>query len=316
MRTAIACALAAAIASGCGGMLAPTDGQVVPSTTAPVEFTGAVFAAGKPITVRAFDFRARAWTAVASTTSAPASATKFGTAALYDWKTTVPLDARFWLAGFPGGFGARVQAATPDGALLSVEASWRACAATWGNRAQFADHCASDHTPAAWIATADFVPPVVRTLDVRRYTTAQLTDADADRILADATVVLQELDTQDVRCGEELERKGPVSVFTTGDGSIDSDAEFTAVKNLPGDVMIVNDINWCGGLAPNIIGCASGDSFAAVRFGSLEGILWAHEHGHTRGLPHRTSDYAVMNPTIRTTARGVNATECAAYAGS
>jgi len=313
MRMAIACALAAAVASGC--MLAPTDGQVVSSTTAPVAFGGAVFAPGQGITVRAFDFQARAWTAVASTTSAAGVAATFGKAALYGWRTTVPLDARFWLAGFPSGFGARVQAANPSGALMSVEASWNACAKTWDDPGQFALHCASDHTPAAWIATADFVPPVVRKLDVRRYTTAELTDADADRILADATVVLQELDTEDLRCGEELERKAPVSVFATGDGSIDSDTEFAAVRNLPGEVMIVNDINWCGGLVPNVIGCASGDSFAAVRLGSREGILWAHEHGHTRGLPHRTSDYAIMNPVIRTTARGVNATECAAYAG-
>ncbi|WP_179957550.1 hypothetical protein [Exilibacterium tricleocarpae] len=74
--------------------------------------------------------------------------------------------------------------------------------------------------------------------------------------------------------------------------------------NTPGFVKAVNRINWCGGFSPNIIGCAPapGNGILVVRFtSSLEGILWAHEHGHTRGLRHRNSSTAVMAPSIANT---------------
>jgi hypothetical protein len=314
MRTVLLTALAAALVSGC--MFTPTDGQVVAATGAPVVFSGMLLGPDEPVTVRAFDVRARGWGAVATTASSTQS-TPLGTAALYPWSATATLEPRFWLAGFPTGFGARVQADTGSVPLLSVGPDWVSCGRSHPDPGGFAAHCASGHAPVAWIGTADFAPPVVRTLEVRRHTSAQITEAEADRILSDASVVLQELDTADLRCGEELQRKTALSVFTTGDGSIDSDVDFRAIRDLPGEVMIVNDINWCGGLVPNVVGCASGDSFAAVRLGSsLEGILWAHEHGHNRGLPHRVSDYAVMNPSLRTTARGVNGQECGAYVGS
>ncbi|HJQ83019.1 MAG TPA: hypothetical protein VKA21_03015 [Candidatus Binatia bacterium] len=312
-------AVLSALVAGC--MTLPQDGQVVATTTDPVAFRGAMLGPGEPVDVQAFDFPSRTWSTVASTASASQSFTSLGKSPLYAWSVTAALEPRFWLRGFPSGYGARVRTAATSAAYgevapVSVTADWWACARAHPDPIQFGIHCRSPRTPVAWIGTADFAPPLVRRLDVRRYTTARLTDADADRILSEATGVLQELDVDDVRCGEELVRSGPVSVFTTGDGSIDDGAEFVAVRDLPGNVMIVNDINWCGGIIPNVIGCAAGDSFVAVRLGGSEGILWAHEHGHTRGLPHRQSDYAIMNPVIRTTARGVNATECAAYSGS
>jgi hypothetical protein len=106
-----------------------------------------------------------------------------------------------------------------------------------------------------------------------------------------------------------------VTVFDDGDGSIDSAAEFNAVIALAGFVKVVNQINWCSGIGFNIIGCAPipGSSLVVVRFTGAEGILWAHEYGHTRGLPHNTGGTAIMNGTITATHTMVTPSECAAF---
>jgi hypothetical protein len=155
-------------------------------------------------------------------------------------------------------------------------------------------------------------------LQVRRFTTTPLTDAEATSILGNATTVLQTNDgAGDVACAVQMSRSGGVTVFADGDGSIDSAAEFNALIGLPGHIKAVNQINWCGGLIPNVIGCAPvpGNSLAIVRFtASLEGILWAHEFGHNKGLGHRNDDAnAVMNGTITSTRRRVTAAECTSF---
>ncbi|MCE3253460.1 MAG: hypothetical protein K0Q67_2480, partial [Cellvibrio sp.] len=158
---------------------------------------------------------------------------------------------------------------------------------------------------------------VNKALAVSRFTTASITNAEADQILGNATNVLQANNGNgDVACQVSMSRSGNVSTFATGDGSIDSSAEFNAVISTPG-VKVVNRINWCGSLAPNIIGCAPvpGSAFTVVRYSSgiTEGILWAHEYGHTRGLNHRNDATAVMNGTIASTHLNVTATECNAF---
>lgn len=79
---------------------------------------------------------------------------------------------------------------------------------------------------------------------------------------------------------------------------------------------VVNAINWCGGLAPNIIGCApiGGDSLVVVRFtANQEGILWDHEFGHNKGLQHRNVANVLMNETIGATNRRVTEAECSTF---
>jgi hypothetical protein len=160
------------------------------------------------------------------------------------------------------------------------------------------------------------VYPVVpaRGLEVRRFTTAVLNNADADRILTDATRVLVRNDgTGDVACPVRLFRQGNVSAFNNGNGMINSNADFNTINGLAGRVKVVNQINWCGGLIPNVIGCAPvpGNSQVVVRFtANQEGILWAHEYGHTRNLGHVTGATSIMNGTIGTTHTRVTQNEC------
>lgn len=164
-------------------------------------------------------------------------------------------------------------------------------------------------------------PPGSATYDlvVARHDRAILDGARAEDILEDATEVLQRNDgPADVSCDVTMQPDGPVTVFTIGNGVINSESGFMAVNDSPGNVKLVNAINWCGGPGVGIIGCAPvpGNSFVAVRFtGNQEGILWAHEFGHNKGLSHRTGDNLVMNPTIGETRRRINAEECTAYLG-
>lgn len=153
-------------------------------------------------------------------------------------------------------------------------------------------------------------------LSVKRYTTATLSNADVDAILTEANDILQTGGITDTECPVEFLRSGSVTSFTTGDGSIDSQSEFDTLIALSGKVKIVNAINWCGAIIPNVVGCSPmpGSSQLGIRFGTThqEAIMWAHEYGHTRGLAHRAGTY-VMNGTIANANTRVTATECTAY---
>lgn len=159
--------------------------------------------------------------------------------------------------------------------------------------------------------------PFQHQLRVSRFTTTVLTGGDADSIFSDATSVLKTDDgAGDAGCRITVSRLGSVTVFSTGDGSIDSQTEFNNVNGLPGAVKVVNDINFCGAANPLAIGCAPrpGNSLVVVRFiANQEGILWAHEFGHNKGLPHRSSATAVMNGTIGVNRLGVSSAECGNY---
>lgn len=160
--------------------------------------------------------------------------------------------------------------------------------------------------------------PVERRLSISRYTTATLDNASADAILAKASNALQNDNSgDDVACDVTFTRDGNVTTFSTGDGSIDIQSELDAVFALPGEVKLVNAINWCNGIVSNAYGCAPipGSSFVVVRFGidRRDGLIWAHEYGHNRGLPDRTiSDYVMSGSNTPRSTR-INSTECDAY---
>ncbi|MCP4265569.1 MAG: matrixin family metalloprotease [Candidatus Brocadiaceae bacterium] len=162
--------------------------------------------------------------------------------------------------------------------------------------------------------------PKTHNLQVRRHitTTPVLSNARADSILSNASTILQTNDgAGDVACDVRMVRSGNVTAFTTGNGIINSSADFNAVISLPGHAKVVRQINWCGRLIPNVIGCAPrpGNSFAVVRRSNVisEAILWTHEFGHNKGLTHRNGTRAVMRPTININNKRINSTECSAY---
>jgi len=158
-------------------------------------------------------------------------------------------------------------------------------------------------------------------LNINRYHRTSLTQARADQITIDMTNILRTVDGPgDVFCDIAFVR-GSMTTFTTGDGSIDTQAELNAVFNLPGRVKVVNRINFCEGrIDPSFIGCGQtpGNSFIMERSTSSscperEGILWVHEYGHNKGLPHRNQSYAVMHQTFNCNHRRINSTESQAY---
>lgn len=157
-------------------------------------------------------------------------------------------------------------------------------------------------------------------LSISRYTSASLNDAEADTILQDASTILQTRDSSvDVSCPLRLTRDGAVGTFTSGTGVVDSESSFNAVCAEPGYVHVVNQIDWCGAFIPDVIGCAStpGDCMVVIRFTPAppvqEGILWAHEYGHTKGLDHRDAADAVMRSFIGPTHRLLTAAESTAF---
>ncbi len=194
----------------------------------------------------------------------------------------------------------------------------------FGSRGTFFADVTGDRKADAIVVNDDTVtvrraedPPPQRPLEVSRFNTSALTNADADRILGDASSLLWQNDGPgDISCQQHLFRNGAVTVFNTGNGIINSQQDFNTINGLPGRIKVVNQINFCGALIPNVIGCAPvpGTSQIVVRFTQdQEGILWAHEYGHTRGLNHRNESNAVMNGTIGVTNKRVNSGECTAF---
>lgn len=161
-------------------------------------------------------------------------------------------------------------------------------------------------------------PVVVHRLSISRHRNVTLTNARADRILRDATDALQVDDGgSDLSCLVELVRRGNVAIPLMGTGVINTKAGFNALMALvPGNVIVVNQINWCSGIGANIIGCAPvpGRKLVVVRFtANQEGILWAHEFGHNKGLNHTTGTNRIMRGTIGVNNNRVSASESNAY---
>ena len=158
---------------------------------------------------------------------------------------------------------------------------------------------------------------VIHDLEVRRQQLAPLTTAEADRILDDASRVLQTVDRDgDVAADVLLARIGPLTSFASPDGFINSSGDFRAHCGIGGQIFVVNEINWCGRIGSNIIGCADrpGRCLMVVRIEPLnEGILWAHEFGHNAGLDHRSAPFALMAPTLAPVNRVINAAERNAF---
>jgi len=160
--------------------------------------------------------------------------------------------------------------------------------------------------------------PMEIELTVKRHQSVTFADARVDTILADASDVAQKGRGSDVACGVTLKRKGAVETFDEPGAVINSEADFRRFMNAPGHVKIIQEINWCGGFIPNVLGCADvpGKSLVVVDYNDdLEGIMWLHELGHNKGLSHRNDKAAVMYPSLGRSRLGLLAGECRAYRG-
>jgi hypothetical protein len=128
--------------------------------------------------------------------------------------------------------------------------------------------------------------------------TNPMTDARLDAILDLANSRAGAGDfLDDVACCTFMSREGTAQTFGTSvDGLdvIDDSTELNTVLNhSAAHFKVVRAINYCGGPATNVIGCAwrPGHGAAVVRRSNLgsEGVLWIHEYGHNVGLPHNTT---------------------------
>ncbi len=93
-----------------------------------------------------------------------------------------------------------------------------------------------------------------------------------------------------------------MSVFTNGNGVINTSADFRDIQRLRGNVKVVAMFRWCGGFVTGtVIGCAdlNSTSLAVIPWRPNEdGSLLAHEFGHTWGLNHNNAANAVMLPIL------------------
>ncbi len=156
-------------------------------------------------------------------------------------------------------------------------------------------------------------------LVITRHGAATLDDSGATSILNYASKALQDVDgPDDVTCDIKFGRSGPVRAVA-GLSVINSDADFDQICRAGGNVHVVKEINFCGGPGGGtIVGCADqpGTCMAVVRHGytyQSEALIWAHEYGHNKGLPHRRTAFAIMYPSLNESNRRVNLQESRAY---
>jgi len=162
-------------------------------------------------------------------------------------------------------------------------------------------------------------------LKVAKHRDVQLSDADVRDILRRVSALLQRADgTGDVSAQVELVLDGQVENFA--DSSIRSDVltsdqmKRLQTENDQYDVLIVNDLWYCGGkVAPGVLGCARvGQVDVQIVVENKRGflrdtaaVLWAHELCHNGGSEHRRLEdtISLMSPSIGSTNRRINSSE-------
>lgn len=152
-------------------------------------------------------------------------------------------------------------------------------------------------------------------MTISRHVSVSLSEKRADQILADARKVLAGVDGKDdVSCDVDFRRSGPIATFT-GSDVIEDETDMVNVCAQTGNVHLVSMIDWCG-VPGDYRGCANATANCMVvvrEVDWLEGILWAHEFGHTQGLHHRNVPNALMDEKLYYENRRVLAWECAAF---
>lgn len=153
-----------------------------------------------------------------------------------------------------------------------------------------------------------------------------LTEEQVDEALERASSLLNETGNQ---CNVTFKRNGPIETFDSAPKDIGNLDDLEAVHRVPADVKIVESINFCMGRydKEGWWGCAWRPEGLLKTVIVIRGlrpggdpivgrderyILWAHEFGHTKGLPHRVDDdRALMTPcAVGTLTRRITKDEC------
>jgi hypothetical protein len=167
-----------------------------------------------------------------------------------------------------------------------------------------------------WLEPASAQQTKTHFLTVGHHEKAKITDDEVDKILAEASKVL-------AKCKVILKREGPVRKFASSrtpsfiDTPSSTDPRSVrdavhardAVHSENFDVKVIElPIGFCRFGQLNGMGCAwdpppppekerpKHKSIIVGRFNDTKfaGKIWAHEFGHTRGLPHRSDKTALM----------------------
>jgi hypothetical protein len=145
-------------------------------------------------------------------------------------------------------------------------------------------------------------------LTVSRHQDVALSADDVDKILADASKMLQKISARtsnpnSVACNVTFKRNGPVTTFESSDAPkiIRAAADRDAIHSEKADVKVVERIKFCRGDRDEFAGCAwppqdNSRSIIVVRDPPVPApaLLWAHEFGHRMGLRHRGEPRALM----------------------
>jgi len=136
------------------------------------------------------------------------------------------------------------------------------------------------------------------------------TEDEINKILQDATNAAGAQN-----CSFILQRSGPLRELTADISPIRilSVFDFIEMRAQPQDLTIVEDIEWCGKYDPTFVGCAELPGRILVvehRILGLDGLVWLHEVGHTRGLEHVVRDKALMHERLGEDKKEITVDEC------
>jgi len=170
------------------------------------------------------------------------------------------------------------------------------------------------------LAWSDPASAKVYQLTVSIHEAVSMTQNDVKDILKRASNLLHQKPNS---CDIEFKLKGITHFASPPPADIIDEMSLEQVQNVPGDVKVVRSIKFCVGKnwENGVFGCSWRPDDHLPRTvivtppphdGSYDDeVLWAHEFGHTRGLPHRTDDPdALMQACISPDHTQVNKSEC------
>jgi hypothetical protein len=143
---------------------------------------------------------------------------------------------------------------------------------------------------------------------------------DADRIVQSASRLFEQKDALGhLMCALKFQRWNNVLDVRGVESKIENKTDLDRISAMPALVKIVTKISFCDGKFGSFAGCTSQDPTRHDRYNiiivrvlpPLEGILFAHEYGHLKGLYHVERPQAVMRRQLSADMTRVDACECA-----